>query len=84
MHACRQEEGDQAGRQPRDLECTDSTVVDMPQQEVMDGAIPVPGKLIPGDRIPPVGIESTVCEPSDFGQCIELMVISNVQHVFEE
>lgn len=42
----------------------------------MDRTIPITGKLVPGDRVPPVGIKLTVCESGDFGQGIELNAVS--------
>lgn len=42
----------------------------------MDRAIPIARKLVPGDRVPPVGIKPTVCESGDFGQGIELNAVS--------
>jgi hypothetical protein len=43
----------------------------MAQEEVVDGSVPVSCKLIPGHRIPPVGIETPIRKVGEFGQEIE-------------
>lgn len=42
------------------------------QQKIVHWAVPIASKLVPGDRIPPVGIEATVCKLGNLGQSIEL------------
>ena len=53
----------------------DGRVVDVAEEEVVNGAIPVAGKLVPGDAVPPVGIEAAVGEESEFGEEVELLKI---------
>lgn len=54
------------------MEGTDRTVVDVSKQEIMHWPVPIASKLVPRDRVPPVGIKSTVSESGDFGQGIQL------------
>lgn len=43
----------------------------MPQQEVMYRPIPVPRVLIKRHRVPPIAVESAVCEARDLGEYVE-------------
>lgn len=68
MHAGREQESDQCGRWTREAERADGAVVDVAQQEVVDGPVPVPRELVPGDGVPPVAVEAAVGEAGEFGQ----------------
>lgn len=46
-------------------------MVDVAQEEVMDGPVPVARELVPGDRVPPVGVEAAVGEEGEFGEDVE-------------
>lgn len=43
----------------------------MSQQEVVDGPVPVAGELVPGDGVPPVGVETSVGEVGEFCEEVE-------------
>lgn len=75
MHTGRQEKRHQASRNPGEVERADGAMVNVPQQEVMNRPIPITGKLVPGDRVPPVGVESPIGESGNFGQRIELEML---------
>lgn len=47
-------------------------MVDVSEEEVVNGAIPVASELVPGGGIPPVGVEAAVGEHCQFGEDIEL------------
>lgn len=49
-------------------------VVDVPKQESVHGAVPVAGILVPGDRVPPISIESAVGEIGEFGENVKLCI----------
>ncbi len=51
VHAGRQEEGDERRRVLVDLHRRDRAVVDVPQEEVVHGAVPVAGVLVPRDCV---------------------------------
>lgn len=42
-------------------------MIHVSQQETVHWAVPIASELVPGDRVPPVGVEATVCELSDLG-----------------
>lgn len=50
-------------------------MVDVSEEEVVNGAIPVASELIPGRGIPPVGVEAAVGEHRQFREDIELSEI---------
>jgi hypothetical protein len=72
VYTGRQQEGHQASRNVGEAKRADGAVVNVPQQEVMDRSIPIASKLVPGDRVPPVSVESPIGEPGDLGHSIEL------------
>jgi hypothetical protein len=37
----------------------------------MHWTVPVAGKLVPRDRVPPVRVEPPICEVGDFGEEVE-------------
>lgn len=43
----------------------------MSQEEVVHRSVPVACELVPGDRVPPVGVEASVGEVGDFGEEVE-------------
>lgn len=47
-------------------------MINMSKEEVVNGAIPVAGELVPGRGIPPVGVKAAVGEHRQFRQDIEL------------
>lgn len=47
-------------------------MVDVSEEEVVNGAIPVASELVPGRGIPPVGVEAAVGEHCQFREDIEL------------
>lgn len=47
-------------------------MVDVSEEEVVNGAIPVASELVPGSGIPPVGVEAAVGEHRQFREDIEL------------
>ena len=53
------------------MESADAAVVDVAEQEVVHGTIPVARVLIPGHGVPPVAVEAAVGEACDFGQDVE-------------
>lgn len=46
-------------------------MVDVPQEEVVHWAVPVACELVPGDGVPPVGVEAAVGEVGEFGEDVE-------------
>ena len=46
-------------------------MVDVPQQEDVHRLVPVPCVLVPGHRVPPVGVETAVGEVGEFGEEVE-------------
>ena len=50
-------------------------MVDVSEEEVVNGAIPVASELVPGRGIPPVGVEAAVGEHRQFGEDVELREI---------
>ena len=71
MHTGRKEECDECCGVLVDLHGGDGGVIDVAQEEVMHRSVPVAGELIPGDGVPPIGVESSVCEVGDFGEEVE-------------
>lgn len=47
-------------------------MVDVSEEEVVNGAIPVASELVPGRGIPPIGVEAAVGEHRQFRKDIEL------------
>ena len=41
----------------------------------MDRYVPVTGELVPGDGVPPVGVEATVREEGQLGEEVELVIL---------
>jgi hypothetical protein len=66
MHAGAKEECNESRSVFVDFHGRDRGVVDMAKEEVVDRAVPIAGELVPGDAIPPVCVETSVCEESDF------------------
>ena len=73
MHAGREKKGDESSEGPRDAEGRDGRVVDVPEQEVVHGSVPVARELVPGRTVPPVGVEAAVREEGQFGEDVELV-----------
>lgn len=56
------------------MEGADGGMVDVAQEEVVHGAIPVARKLVPRGAVPPVGVEATVGEHGQLSEDIELQI----------
>ena len=46
-------------------------MVDVAKEEVMDWPVPIAGKLVPGDAVPPVCVEPTIRKVGEFCDKIE-------------
>jgi hypothetical protein len=46
-------------------------LVDVAEEEEVDGAIPVAGELVPGDAVPPGVVEATIGEVGELGEEVE-------------
>ena len=46
-------------------------MVDVPEEEVVHGLIPVSGEGVPGRGIPPGAVEAAVGEEGEFGQDVQ-------------
>ena len=71
MHKRRQQEGDKGGFELAEAQGRDGRVVDVAEQEVVDGAVPVARVLVPRDAVPPVAVEAAVGEEGEFGEDVE-------------
>jgi len=49
------------------VEGREGGVVDMAEEKDVNGTVPISGELVPGDAVPPVGIEFSIGEVCDFG-----------------
>jgi len=43
----------------------------MSQEKIMHRSVPIAGKLVPGYRVPPVGVKPSIREEGDFGEEVE-------------
>lgn len=50
----------------------DGGVVDVAKEKVVDRPVPISSECIPRGRVPPIRVESSVRESSDFCQDVEL------------
>lgn len=71
VHQCRQQKRHECGRPLGQVESGDGRVVDVTKQEVVHRAVPITGVLVPGCAVPPVAVEASVGETSDFCEDIE-------------
>jgi hypothetical protein len=46
-------------------------MIDVSKQERVYWAVPVPGKLVPRDTVPPIRIKASIGEVSELGQNVE-------------
>lgn len=60
VNAGAEKESDERSGLLVDVHRADGGVVDVAQQEVMDRTVPVAGELVPGNAVPPVGVEATI------------------------
>ena len=73
MHDGAEEESDECGSRAGDVQGGDGGMVDVAEEEVVDGDVPVARELVPGDGVPPVGVEAAVGEVGEFGEEVELL-----------
>lgn len=67
----RQEERDERSCRFRQPERRDRRVVDVPQQEMVDGPVPVPRVVVEAGTVPPQAVEIPRGEQCDFGEDVE-------------
>lgn len=71
MYHCGQEECDERRNLLVDLERGDGGMIDVPQEKVVHGPVPIARELVPGHRVPPVGVEAAVGEEGELGEDVE-------------
>lgn len=71
MHQSTQKERHECRGLFAELESRDAGMVDVSEEEVVDGTVPVAGVLVPGYGVPPVAVEAAVGEEGAFGEDVE-------------
>ena len=49
-------------------------MVNVAEEKVVHGTVPVAGELVPGHAVPPIGVEAAVREEGELGEDVELVV----------
>ena len=76
MDQRRKEEGREHGGRLGEVERCDRGVVDVPEEEVVDGAVPIARVLVEGGAVPPRGVETPVGEVGQLREEVELILLA--------
>ena len=74
-----QQEGEEGGLGLAEVQRAHGAVVDVSQQELVDGDVPDSAELLEGDAVPPVTVEVPVCEPGEFCDAVQQGVPDHVE-----
>nr|POF15644.1 hypothetical protein CFP56_48838 [Quercus suber] len=66
-----EQEGDEGGGGAAEAKGGDAAVVDVAEEEVVHGTVPVARVLVPGDRVPPVAVKAAVGEAGELREHVE-------------